>query len=265
MNHFFLDVDGCLLDEKYDINMDLAVFRKEIGNAYENDCVFHINSNRSLDSLRKIRGMFGLNGKIISENGICFYDPIRGELRTGRAFSLFKRDKLVRLLAESNGEVLFTDTDKLPKTPEDLGMTSRKEGRVFFCEQGRKYTMTVYPREIRMNSFHCTDDLLNPTAVLLAEFFQEYKVEVGEKYGNILLVPHHADKGALIPQIAGRGIIYAFGDGEADVSMFRRAHVCGAPANASERVKDEVRSLDGRISSRAYTAGVHEFITSAIS
>src|SRR5258708_15067609 len=68
---FSLDIDGTLLDSKYQKNTNLL--NPLIERLQQEGYIFSLNSNRSLEDLLSVSKLFGIQGPLIGENGAFIY------------------------------------------------------------------------------------------------------------------------------------------------------------------------------------------------
>jgi hydroxymethylpyrimidine pyrophosphatase-like HAD family hydrolase len=260
MREIFFDVDGCLVDKKCHLNMDLEDFKIKVFEAIQKGSRFHINSNRSLDNLLDIYRKFGFNGHIINENGIGVYNPNTLEM-LDIGFKEVDKEALADNLSKYEfGNVEFIDTGVLITDPEKFTGHFVDTNRLCFCERTRKYTMTFYPRILENGKVSFELDMLKGMANLLAESYPDFRIETGVDYGNVLMTPNKSSKGVGLRRIATNGRIFSFGDEIGDISMFDVSDFCGAPFNASDKVKNEVIKLKGYVSNQEFTRGAYDFL-----
>lgn len=264
MVHLFFDIDGCILDYGYRYTTPLEKLRGSINIAKNKGAIFSINSNRSIESMLKVYNELGLNGVLIGENGVFAYNPFTGEeLQTG--FPKMNREFLVSALREMFPVVEFINTDTLVKNPATFVDRFKGSPQAAFCEETRRYTMTVYPRMLNdEGTIAYSQDLLQKIGSDIAVRMQGYSLEIGGDYGNILLVPTGSNKGSLLNKIAEGDKIVSFGDGIGDISMFEVSDFCGVPANAKDSVKGAVQALGGIVTTNTFSEGVYEFIEKVI-
>ena len=260
MINVFFDVDGCLIGHDYNPNIDPIIFGAKMNVLSKEGYIFHINSNRSIEDLIEIYEEFGFNGEMIIENGTSCYNPKTGKSQS-YGFETFDRSKLFVALENSLSEVSFVKTNKLIKDPvKFVRFFKDKDEKKYFCEETRKYTMTIYPRLLKNSLLFFNQELLDDTLKKLVQIFPDYTAETGLDYGNILLVPRNAHKGSLMSKVANSGKIVSFGDGEADISMFQISDFCGAPKNSGDKVKKKVQDLQGYVSPFKFTKGAYDFL-----
>lgn len=251
-------MDGTLLTTRYDFNIDKNLLKDLICDVQQEDASFHLNSNRSLESLLGLHRELGLNGLIISENGSSLYDPQKEDY-IDMGFRKIDTLVLSDVLGKDGSPVYFIETDELLRNPD--GYETSVEDIAFFLEKSRKYTMTVYPRRTVEGNISYTQELLDETKqALSAEFGEDYEFEVGPKYGNVLMTPKGAKKGDLIRKISQKGTVVSFGDGASDIEMFKNSDYFGCPNNADKYVKSWVSQNGGLVSSENFTSASYDFI-----
>ena len=255
----FFDIDGCLIDETYKFTLPVSNVAGRFG-CLSHPSRIHLNSNRSLKGILPIWEMTKPNGLIIYENGLGVFDP-RNAAHTSTGKAAFNRSTLIKTLMATGDNVKFINTGDLIKNPSlHRGVNGCK---VFYCEESREFTATVYPRIIR-------DELPTPdlefvlqTYQLLADnYSKEYDVRKSDSFYNILITPRAALKSNPMSEIAGENRIASFGDDEADIQMFKKSTpgLIGCPANAKPEVISYVRSHLGFIAQSSYTRGVIQFL-----
>jgi HAD superfamily hydrolase (TIGR01484 family) len=261
MMDVFFDVDGCLIDTKYQPNMDMDEFRALVAEKIATGWFFHINSNRSNVSLLKLREQFGFNGTLISENGIAVYDPRTDETITADGFTPIDRDELSGVFEfRPRSKVRYIATSQLANEPIRFAHEFEgPENTVYFIENTRQYTATVYPRVDSAELTSCTPELLEATVELLSGKFPNFDVTTSPAYGNVLMIPKGANKGSTMRDIAD-GQVASFGDGSADVSMFEISDYFGVPSNGDEAVMQAARTWRGFVADRPYTQGAYDFL-----
>jgi hydroxymethylpyrimidine pyrophosphatase-like HAD family hydrolase len=225
----------------------------------DNGAVFHLNSNRSIEGILKIRKDIDFNGRVIFENGIGIYDPVTSFTQSSD-FKEFDKQELSDYLKMRCFDTCFTDTDKLAEQPEELSDKLNQEKTTVFCEQTRVYTATLYPRRLNKNKKIETANLGRLASILMDHYYRDFDIIENNVYDNILMVPKGAEKGAALREIAEGSKIASFGDEQSDISMFIQSDICGCPANATERTKKEVSKRGGMITTHPYTMGALQFI-----
>jgi hydroxymethylpyrimidine pyrophosphatase-like HAD family hydrolase len=249
----FFDLDGTLIDHTYRPNVDVAHFRNAV-TALGPRTRIHLNSNRSIAQLRAFHRLFGLNGCIVLENGCCFVDPVSGT-ESISSVPEFDRGKL---RAATDVSVRFVSTDEVVAS----STLDCEDGDFIFAEQSRRYTMTLYPRQVAEKAVLKNAALLEKAFACAVGAFPDYDVTVDfEIYYNVLLKPKTALKSTLIPRLSAGGVVASFGDSRDDICMFECSTFCGAPANASQAARDGALASGGIVTSGAFTAGAIEFLT----
>lgn len=145
---FFLDIDGTLLDAKYESHDPLL--RQLIKSLQDTGYVtFAMNSNRSMDDILPIAEQFGVTGPLIAENGLYAYTPEKNltehiasedHLRELGEIKQISMQLLERIVQIYQSPLLFM---KDVVGNED----SVEEGRVVVSPvESRKYTVSVHFR-----------------------------------------------------------------------------------------------------------------------
>jgi hydroxymethylpyrimidine pyrophosphatase-like HAD family hydrolase len=256
---FYFDIDGCLLTPEYRTAVDKEVLEGAVSIAGSRGASFHLNSNRSLESIIKVRRAVGFDGRIIFENGTGIWDPVEGTKPSG--FRPLDRRQLLMDIEDYGFECMFIDTDRYAEEAVRKRSGCVLPRRIAFCEKTRLYTSSIYPLRLPGNSKADPDDLDGLAAHLSRRYWDSYRITRNDVYMNLLMVPVLAEKGR---QMSGSGegsVVAAFGDEISDISMFRKSDICGCPANAVDDVKKEVVLRGGFIAPSPYTAGVCEFIS----
>jgi len=251
----FFDIDGCLITPRYEYNMNIELFKNAIDNIKSKNFVLNLNSNRSLETIMKIRKDLDFNGVVIYENGIGIYNP-KTEEKKSYGFTQINKDKIQKIINLNNYNCNFISTDKIIKYPESFAKQLSKE--TIFCEQSREYTMTLYPRKLE-EGVVIAGDLINIKNIM-QENFPQYECSINYKYNNVLIIPLGAKKGSNLANLILNNNSASFGDEIADISMFEITQYCGCPLNAYEDVKKDVIKRNGMITNQKYTAGAFEFI-----
>ena len=254
----FLDIDGCLINQRYEFTSSLDKLRlaaKQISDKAR----INLNSNRSLPSILKIWERVLFNGLLIYENGIGTYNPITKE---GDSFgqSEFDRDSLLSILNGVAEGFDFISTDELVREPKKF--VSDIASKIYF-EETRKFTLTAYPRLFKNNiPFIDPEYITEVKKRFESAFSNSYNIRTSDSYGNIILVPKNAIKSNPMRRISRGSNIASFGDELADTCMFDESSygLCGCPGNSPELVKDFVKRQEGFVSSEDYTNGVIGFL-----
>lgn len=254
----FFDIDGCLVNYKFKFNIQLKRFVKLVKLARKRGIKFHINSNRSRESILRVYRQIGFDGLIICENGAEVYNPNKCAIEY--VCSHLNKGKLSKVLEGSESTVKFVDTDLLINSPNSLIKKFKKNDVVYFCERTRKFTMTVHPRVLKCRKLTYNKSLLIKTKEKLDRFCAGYEISIDTAYGNVMMTPKGINKSFKMKMVASSNTIASFGDGESDLPMFESSDICGAPANASEKVKSKVAHLNGFISEKEFTKGAYDFL-----
>jgi|GEM_PF-2088258 len=253
----FLDIDGCFIDEKYQFNVPLDDLNEGLKKYFE-IMNFNLNSNRSLVSIMNLWSQIKPNGLIVYENGQGIFNPVENiEEPNGKKFS---RENLKKNLRGLCNRISFIPTDDLIKTPEKF---ESKLSREIYCEDTRRFTMTIYPRIISSGiPIEDLDYTLEVLERVGKKYSDSYEVYFSKKYGNIILTPKNALKSQPMKKIADGKEIASFGDEIPDIMMFRESSpgMVGCPANAKKEVKDFVKKTGGFVSEKPFTRGVLEFV-----
>lgn len=253
----FLDIDGCLIDNTYNLTAPLENLRKA-AKKLEKKARVNLNSNRSLSGILKIWDSVRFNGLLIYENGLGIYDPIL-KIDNSSNQSELDRAQLMTNLASITEEFEFISTDDLVREPRNF--RSIGFNKIYF-EKTRKYTMTVYPRLFKENVPFIDSEYLLKVKLRLDEFYgQSYDIRISNSYGNVILVPKNALKSKPMKKIASGLKIASFGDETADICMFRESNpgLFGCPNNSQETVKEFVIAQGGFVPQKNYTLAVIDF------
>jgi len=253
----FFDVDGCLINEKYQFTIPPKKLT-EVIKGFEGGLRVHLNSNRSLKSLIGIWEMIQTEGVLIYENGLGVFDP-----KTNRFIQdsggRFCKVSLSKQLRSMGFKLQVIDTDRLITNPGEF----TGNGAIVFCEQSREYTATLYPRLMVEGVPQINGGLIEQVRDVLHEKYgREYNISTSSLYGNILMTPKSALKGQYMKTVAGDSFIASFGDQIPDILMFKESSpgLIGCPNNSSLEVKKFVREGGGTVSPKNYTSACLDFL-----
>ncbi len=255
------DIDGCLVNEKYEFTIPLEEMQKIIQEGKSKGLIFSINSNRSLESMLSIYQQLEFNWKLIGEGGAYMFDPLMRETK-----SLFDTEidrlQLVNSLKDLTNNIWYGDTNNVLINPKSIATKCKNRELTIFLENTRKYTMTIYPRNVSCDTLCFDKELISNVLKTVKKAFKDYEAVPSMKYGNVLLTPKSLQKGSLLGSLPGPRA--SFGDTQQDISMFENSEYCGAPLNAEQKTIDKVKELRGFISTKTYTSGAYEFIKKII-
>lgn len=255
------DIDGCLVNEKYEFTIPLKKMQKIIQEGKSKGLEFSINSNRSLKSMQEIYEQLGFNGKMICEGGAYIFNPLTNERK-----SLFDKEidksQLMKSLEGLADDIKYGNTNYVLKNPISFAAKYKNEDVVIFLEDTRRYTMTIYPRKISDDTLCFNEEIISNVLKTIREGFRDYEVIPSMIYGNILLTPKGLQKGSCLKKLQGPRA--SFGDTEQDISMFENSEYSGVPLNAEQKNIDRVKELKGFISTKSYTDGAYDFINQVI-
>jgi len=255
--NIYFDIDKTLITEDFSFNINLDLVVNKIAETKKKGVLFHINSNRSLDTAMKYYSVFGFNGDVIFENGSGILERKTNEVVTN--IDLFDYDLLLELIKSENQTPLFVDVET------ELNQYKIKSGRdldVMFIEKTRKYSASLYLRKLHDGTF-VAGDIRKIKYLMEKEFSHNYELKCNYVGGDLMLIHKNASKMNFLTK--DKGIICCFGDSETDFDMFELADYFGCPENSSKETKHAVVNMGGEIMHNKYTFGSLEFINRVIS
>jgi hydroxymethylpyrimidine pyrophosphatase-like HAD family hydrolase len=250
----FFDIDGTLLDRRYQPNSDrLPVLVQELE---ARGVTFGCNSNRSAHDLIPILKHFHLCGPAVAENG-CFVFSLRE--RTPQPLARVPPlrptlEPLLECIARKRGAVCaWRDTvamhvEEYERTPLAYVANTYRQctGSIHVLRDGQRSReeANVLAEELRKGFAR--------SSVVVA-------ISVSETFFNVLISPFGVDKASALRALRGRypGVPFlGVGDSAADLTLADELDVFFAVANAEPAVKEKAVA----VASTPYTQGVEELM-----
>lgn len=260
MKSIVFDVDGCIVkdtDGYYSIPKSKLL--KALGDAENRGVLVHLNSARSIKSLKRIYNDLGLKGVMIVENGAYSYNPVTGELRHN-SYEHFDLSKLLKILEPLNEQLTGIDLDDLFMRPKKI--IDNYSGEQWFFGRNKKYSQVICPRRVGRtieNSGECLALIKNE----VKGHFPNFEIKTYSDICAVEIRPKNLSK-ANFMDVLERPLA-SFGDNPPDVRMFEVSDYCGCPANAKPEVKESVENFGGYVCEKSVTEGVIEFINHVLS
>jgi len=160
-----LDIDGTLINEKYDVTSDKIY--EVIKKCTSKEVLFSLNSNRAKEDLLPIYQQFNLNGFMIGENGafVLYPDGTSTFFVDSKEVDKLKQELPTYLSAKfPDGLLLYEDTVSFIKNPRKISAT-----KVFLANEFRKFTMSIHIRQNDDGKLSKDLELTNTVANAISE------------------------------------------------------------------------------------------------
>ncbi len=267
----FLDIDGTLIDANY-IPNDSSLPQLIESIEKNNDVVFALNSNRSLEDILPFAEQFKIKGAIVCENGLFVYFP-----DTGKSLNLANEDHLNTLeelkenvfqWSKESSELFNSDVLWLEGEVDQNDLSS-KEGLVIIKPvTSRKYTVSLHIQKVVNNKIVPYREGVE----LLAKKYKQrievlglqddVVVRVSDSHPSILIYSNKYTKhdGAvhLRNEVYPNSTVIAIGNDPDDFEMVKDSGEFWAVKNA----KPGALILASKIAYGEYTKGVIELLQS---
>ena len=255
----FLDIDGTLIQENQKPNTEsLSDLIASLG---LKNCLFGLNSNRSLEDIIPVYTQFGLNGPVILENGVYFKKNLEAEpiFLTETQTSIQK--DIVRethtFVREHNLSALVSCTDTVSAIEGGISPT---DDITIIINEHRLYTGSIHVYRNGNRDGVLAKQLASHLQSFFNEEGQNFIVESPEAFKNVIIYPSNINKQKALNLIKAYYPDYAFimiGDDIADAQTHDVVDYFFAVGNALPKVK----TLATYSATESYTKGVVEILT----
>lgn len=268
----FLDIDGTLIDNKYQTNCDgLKVLIKNLA---KKDIIFGLNSNRSLEDLLPVAKKFDITGPIIGENGAFVYMSSTGTTHSLLPVNLRRKMSKLRKIFRPEAErflrekyprknVVYRNLDTVDAIIRPHKYDFPSDSLLILNNKFRKFTISAHIREFREENLIPAKKMLEELVDYLKKQFAEDKdlvISYSLSFCNVLIYSSAVSKRLAIEKLKKKFFnsyrVYAIGDELSDFNMVNGIGSFFTISNAST----EVKNLAGYVSPFNYTQGVIDIL-----
>lgn len=268
----FIDIDGTLLDENYHANSeDVRAIIREL---QDEGVVFGLNSNRALVDMLPVAERFGIDGPLVSENGV-FYATQKDQSTKLLVPATWEREladnkKAFEAELKSRLSKIYKDTfvwkviDTVSFLSKPLGNALFSPGTVVFANNKyRKFTTSVHVFiQTSEGLEHIDPTTLDTLCDDMKPWCDARKMDVakGYEFTNILAYSSRCSKRSAVEALRSKYKdvhFYAIGNENSDAEMIEGIGNFYAVANSMQTAKDKA----AYVANATTTKGVSEILS----
>jgi len=270
----FLDIDGTLLDEKYRCNYpNLALTIKRFEE--QENVIFSINSNRSLQDLWPIIKQFRISGPIVCENGIFAYfvkSKKKVYLAPKNLLSKLKtikynfRSWTLEASKELGKRTFYKKTDTVKIVSQGKRVEFPENSIIILVNRFREYTVSAHVKKFKKGNLfkdlRTLQRLQKSLENKISEISLDKDIEISSSttFGNILVYLKKISKRTgteyLLKKHFPNYRAVAIGNERSDFQMIEELGEFWTVKNASK----EVKRLASKIATKPYAKGVNDLL-----
>jgi HAD superfamily hydrolase (TIGR01484 family) len=271
---FFLDIDGTLIDLKYQSNAPKA--GEFFLQAEAENCFFSLNSNRAIEDLLPLYRQFNFNGVIIGENGLFAYTPSSQEMtwfideEEKKALLTAREHVKARMKAFLSEKYHFQpathwlDVDTVQwLTETEISQNIFQEGNIVVLNNvHRLFTLSAHVKICAEGKFQTASKIIPDLVRSLQQEFAAdplFEINFSEEFGNILFYSKKLNKKTAIQKIAQENrdaLLVGIGDEMNDWKMMDGV----GQFYTTQNTKPEVQQKAVYTSPYSYTQGVIDIV-----
>ena len=256
MELIVFDLDGTLLNQASEISDYTSETLKKLS---QRGIAYTVATGRTLHSARAVLDGHGFHLPQAYKNGVMIWHPDQNEFSSGAMLTADELDHVVQsCIAQKVTPFVFTLDEAQHSTvyhpPLQSDIERKLVGYFSTMEKIKSHDLTVLPQGASITHVNAIGPAEAINGVLKSvdnePHLVAYSGEAWEGKNYRWLDIHHSDasKGGAVQtlrDLLGLERIICFGDNDNDLSMFKTADECYAPANANDAIKSAATAVIG--------------------